>query len=185
MIVLAATMLLFGGRDLVSGLLALRDPGAQFSIRNVARGPAAEEAARKLEPIVAGVIDRHRPALRAMAIVSIALGAFILYAVAAVLSRDRNGRRLALLTAIFGIAYVLAGPPLTLSVWKEFVVAGGPLLLESLSAAGQAVAQTQAELLAALHMTAALVVVAGLGWCVLVLVYFGGRRGRELYGIRP
>jgi len=51
--------------------------------------------------------------------------------------------------------------------------------------AGQAVGRTQAELLAALNMTAALLVLAGVGWCVLVLVYFGGRRGRELYGIRP
>jgi hypothetical protein len=23
----------------------------------------------------------------------------------------------------------------------------------------------------------------GVGWCVLLLIYFGGRRGRELYGI--
>ena len=39
-------------------------------------------------------------ALRADAIASIAFGLFTLYAVAAVLSRDRNGRRLALLTAL-------------------------------------------------------------------------------------
>jgi hypothetical protein len=183
MIVLAATMLLFGGGALVNGLVALRDPGAQFSIRNIALAPAAEEAARKLEPIFAGSVDRHRPALRAKAIVSIGLGLFMLYAVAAILSRDRNGRRLALLTAIFGVAYLVAGLPLTMAVWKEVVVAGGPLLLEAFSAAGQTVARTPVELLAALNVMAALLVLAGVGWCVLVLVYFGGRRGRELYGL--
>jgi hypothetical protein len=186
MVVLAATMLLFGGGELVGGLMALRDPGARNAIRNVARPPAAEEAARKLEPILAGIVDRNRAALRADAIASIAFGLFTLYTVAAVLSRDRNGRRLALLTATSGIAFQLAELPLKMHIAKQTVAAGGVLILESFGAAGAGAGRTEAEVVAALNMIAALLALVGVGWCVLLLVYFGGRRGRELYGIsRP
>jgi len=181
MVVLAATMLLFGGGELVGGLLALRDPGARNAIRNVPRAPAAEEAARKLEPVLAGIVDRNRQALRADAIASVAFGLFMLYAVAAVLSRDRNGRRLALLTAIFGIAFQLAELPLKMHIAKQTVADGGALLLEAFSADG--VGRTQAELIAALDAIAGLLALVGIGWCVLVIVYFGGRRGRALYGL--
>jgi hypothetical protein len=107
MVVLAATMLMYGGLTLVQGLLMIRDPRTvgQHTIRNVARTPAAEESVRKLEPILDGIVDRHRTALRIDAVAKIGFGLFMLYTVAAVLSRDRNGRRLALLTAVFGIAY--------------------------------------------------------------------------------
>jgi hypothetical protein len=185
MIILAATMLLFGGGELVGGLLALRDPGARNAMRNVPRAPEAEEAARKLEPILAAIVDRNRTALRADAAASVAFGVFMLYAVAAVLSRDRNGRRLALLTATFGIALQLAELPLKMHIARQTVAAGGALLLQSFSVAGAGAGRTEAELIAALYMIAALLALVGVGWCVLVLVYFGGRRGRELYGLRP
>jgi len=183
MVVLAATMLLSGGMTLVGGLLAIRDPGARNALRNVPRPPAAEEAARKLEPILDSVVDRHRVALRVDSIASIAFGLFTLYAVAAVLSRDRNGRRLALLTAVFGIVYQLAELPLKMHIAKETVAVGGGLLAEIMSAAGEGAGRTQAELTAAQYTAAALLAAAGVGWCLLLLFYFGGRRGRELYGL--
>src|SRR3954469_18371083 len=60
MVVLAATMLLFGGGELVGGMVALLCPGARSAIGKVARAPAAEEAARKLEPILAAIVDHNR-----------------------------------------------------------------------------------------------------------------------------
>jgi hypothetical protein len=185
MIVLAATMLLFGGGELVGGLMALRDPGARNAIRNVPRPPAAEEAARKLEPILDDIVARNRQLLRADTIVSTAFGLFTLYAVAAVLSRDRNGRRLAVLTGVFGIAFQVAELPLKMHIARETVAAGGPLLSDVLNAAGEGVRRTESELVGALNMVAALLALLGIGWCVLVLVYFGGRRGQQLYGLRP
>jgi hypothetical protein len=185
MVVLAATMLLSGGMTLVAGLLALRDPAAGNVLRNVPRPPAADEAARKLEPILDEVVGRHRVALRVDSIASVAFGLFTLYAVAAVLSRDRNGRRLALLTAVFGIVYQLAELPLKIHIAKETVAAGGTLLAEMMSASGEGAGRTPAELMTALYTVAALLAAGGVGWCLLLLRYFGGRRGRELYGLRP
>jgi hypothetical protein len=146
----------------------------------VARPPAAEEAARKLEPILDSIVERHRTALRVAAIASIAFGLFTLYAVAAVLSRDRNGRRLALLTAAFGIIYQLGGLPLQMRIAKEMVAAG---LGEIMTAAGQGAGRTEAQLITTLYIAAALLAAVGVGWCVLLGWYFGGRRGRELYGL--
>ena len=90
--------------------------------------------------------------MRADAIASIAFGLFTLYTVAAVLSRDRNGRRLALLTADLGIAFQLAELPLKMHIAKQTVAAGGALILEAFDAAGGARGVTQAELIAALNV---------------------------------
>ena len=114
MVVLAATMLLFGGQTLIEGLLTVRDPKAIVRLvgNSQARTPLEEESQRKLEPIRDAIVARHRLALRVDAVASIGLGLFVLYAAAAALSRDRNGRRLALLTACFGFAFFagLAAP---------------------------------------------------------------------------
>ena len=188
MVVLAATMLLSGGLTLVGGLLMVRDPLSVElrALHSVASAPAAEEALKKVEPILREIHERHRVGLRVDAIASIALGLFTLYAVAAVLSRDRNGRRLALLTAVFGIVYQLGELPLSIQMSREFLAAAGPLLAEITSAGGEAAGRSQAELVATLDAAAArapLFAAVGVGWCLLLLVYFGGRRGRELYGL--
>jgi hypothetical protein len=184
MVVLAATMLLYGGRTLVEGLRVLRDPQAltRDIIPNVARSPAVDQAVDKLKPILDGIFARHRLGLRIDGVASIAYGLFTLFAVAAVLSRDRNGRRLALLTAVLGIAYQLGELPLSLTIAREVVAAGGPLFVEI----GQAAGRSQAELTAMLQAITArapVLTAIGVGWCVLLLVYFGGRQGRELYGL--
>lgn len=185
LIVLAATMLLFGGMTLVGGLLIARDPSAldRQVLRNEARAPAADEAARKLDPILQAIVARHRVGLRVDAIASIAFGVFTLYAVAAVLSRDRNGRLLAVMTAVFGILYQIGELPLKSRIARETFAAAGPLLVELTSAGGQTAARSPAEQIAAVQVVTALVAAVGVGWCVLLLVYFGGRRGRELYGL--
>jgi hypothetical protein len=186
LIVLGATMLLFGGKTLVQGLLMIRDPGTigRHAIPNVARPPEVEDAVRKLEPVLDEIVARHRFALRVDAVASTVFGLFTLYAVAAVLSRDRHGRLLALLTGALGIAYQIAELPLTARIASEIVAAAGPLFVQIMSSgAGEGGGRTQAEQLAALQLATALVAAIGLGWCLLLLVYFGGKRGRELYGL--
>ena len=191
MVVLAATMLLYGGMTLVGGLLVVRDPRAvaRQTIPNQARAPAADEAVRKLQPTLDAIVDHHRVGVRVDAIASIGYGLFTLYAVAAVLSRDRRGRRLALLTAAFGIAYQLGELPLKVRIARDTVAAAGPLLREIMATGGAGGGDSQAELtaraLATLDALTALVAAVGVGWCLLLLRYFGGRRGRELYGLLP
>jgi hypothetical protein len=184
MVVLAATMLLYGGRTLVEGLRVVRDPQTltRDIVPNVARSPAVDQAVDKLKPILDGIFERHRRGLLIDGAASIAYGLFTLFAVAAVLSRDRNGRRLALLTAVFGIAYQLGELPLSLAIAREVVAAGGPLFMEI----GQAAGRSQAELTAALQaitLRSPLLTAVGVAWSLLLLLYFGGRHGRDLYGL--
>lgn len=185
MIVLAATMLLYGGMTLVRGLLVAQDPRAvaRQTISNQPRTPEADEVVRKLQPTLNGIVDRHRVGVRLDAIASIAYGLFTLYAVAAVLSRDRSGRRLALLTALFGIAYQLGELPLEVRIARDMVAAAGPLLGEIMATGAADGGHSPAELMATLDVATALFAAVGVGWCLLLLRYFGGRRGRELYGL--
>jgi hypothetical protein len=185
MLVLAATMLLFGGQTLIEGLLTVRDPKAIVRLATLSqtRTPLEDEAQRKLEPVRNAIVDRHRAALRADAVASIALGLFVLYAAAAVLSRDPNGRRLALVTACAGITFHVASVVLWVRMAKETVDAAGPLLSEIAANAASAAGRGSSQLGTAVVARPPLLAAVGLGWCVLLLVYFGGRYGRELYGL--
>jgi hypothetical protein len=185
MVVLAATMLLFGGQTLIEGLLTVRDAKAivRLATHSQTRTPLEDEAQRKLEPIRDAIVARHRAALRADAVASIGLGLFVLYAAAAVLSRDPNGRRLALFTACAGIAFHVSSVLLWVRMAKETVDAAGPLLSEIAANAANAGGRASSQLGTAVVARPPLLAAVGVGWCVLLLVYFGGRYGRELYGL--
>jgi hypothetical protein len=180
LIVLAFAMLLFGGVTLVEGLVTIRDPKAltRMTLRDVAMTASQEAVLRKLAAIEGDVMARHRVALRLSAGFSIGFGLWTLYATAAVLSRDRNGRVLSLVTAVVAIAHRLAVVPLVLIMAGETVAAGGPLLAEF---AGGSVAEVQRMVMRREILAAAV----RIGWWLLVFLYFGGRRGRELYGLPP
>ncbi len=130
LIVLALAMLLFGSLTLVEGLLTIRDPKAlaRLTLRDVAMTASQEEVVRRIAAIDDAIIARHRTALRLNAGFSIAFGLWTLYATAAVLSRDRNGRMLALTTAVLGTAHRLAVLPLVIGVAREAAHDTGPLL---------------------------------------------------------
>ena len=68
---------------------------------------------------------------------------------------------------------------------RESGEATAPLLTELAGGAGSAGASlaevAQRMIIRARSISAAV----GIGWWVLVFLYFGGRRGRELYGLPP
>jgi len=184
MVVLGVTMLMFGGQTLVEGLLQVRDPKALVRqvTQSQARSPHEEETLAKLEPIQDAIIDRHRLALKVDAVASIVLGLFVLYASSAVLSRDRNGRAMAMASAYLCIAYHLNAVVLWVRMAMETIKAAGPLLGEITAQAGNQAAGRNLAPLAAVARSPMLAVI-GIGWCLLLLLYFGGRNGRELYGL--
>jgi hypothetical protein len=187
LIVLALAMLLFGGLTLIEGLLTIRDPKAlsRLTPRDVALTSSQEEIVRKIAAINAGVIDRHQGALRLKAAFGIVFGLWTLYATAAVLSRDRHGRVLALTTAVLGTAHRLAVVPLVVGMAREAAEITGPLLAE-LAAGADSPGASLAEVVHRMEIRRQVVAAAvGIGWWLLVFLYFGGRRGRELYGLPP
>src|SRR5512138_846775 len=165
MLALAATMMLFGGQTFIEGLLTVRDPKAIVRLvsHSQTRTPLEEESQRKLEPIQDAIVQRHRLALRIDAVASIGLGLFVLYAAAAALSRDRNGRRLALLTAVFGVGFFVGSLFLWVSMAKETVDAAGPLLAEIAAQAAHGSGRSSAQLGTAVVARPPLLAAVGVG----------------------
>ncbi len=187
---MASMMLLYGGLTLVSALFTLREPkaAAVVAIENVSHSSAQPELQRQLDAINEVILGRYRQAIRLGALISIGVALFTLYAVAAILSRDRHGRFLALCTAAVGIAYELGGLPYGVAMARLAAVDGAPLLAKVFIESGKQPPGTNpVELATRLHavIVAPPVVAAllGVGWCLIMVVYFGGRRGRTVYGI--
>jgi hypothetical protein len=188
--VLTSTMLIYGGLTLIGALVTLREPRAVpvMALENVARASDQAETAQKMDALSDAIVARYRSAVRAGAIISIGVALLTLYAVAAIVSRDRNGRMLALVTGWTGIAYQLGSLPLGVKMARQTAAGGAPLLAQVLIASGKEPPEmTAAELTVKLHamIIAPPFVAAGIGvvGCLALLVYFGGRRGRALYGL--
>ena len=188
--VLTSTMMLYGGLTLIGALVTLREPKAVpvMALENVARASDQTEMAQKMDALSDEIVAQHRGAVRLGAFISIGVALLTLYAVAAILSRDRNGRMLALVTGWTGIAYHLGSLPLGVRMARQAAVGGAPLLAQVLIASGKEPPEiTAADLTAKLHavIVAPPFVAAGIGivGCLALLAYFGGRRGRALYGL--
>lgn len=183
-------MLLASGYSLIRGVLKVRDPAVVLSV--VVSAPSAPEIeadlGRRLAAVRLATMGPHRAAVRMEAVGQVLLSLFGLYATAAVLSRDRHGRSLSLLTAGFVIVYRLGTLPVYLSLMRDYAARGADLLaLAILQSAGSRSDIASADL--ALRLRSAMVgepivvAVVGVGFALILVGYFGGRRGRQLYGI--
>jgi hypothetical protein len=188
--VLTSSMLVYGGVTLVSALLMLREPRAMavMAIENMTRPAesAAEstETVQKLEALSSAIVERYKPAVRAGALISLGVALLTLYTVAALLSRDPHGRKLAMVTAVVGIVYQLGGLPLGVVMAHRAATEGGPLLSQIVIDSGrEPPGFTAAQLPHLLVVPAILAGLLGALACLVLLYYFGGRRGRALYGL--
>ncbi|HEY4186749.1 MAG TPA: hypothetical protein VGP07_16850 [Polyangia bacterium] len=183
-------MLLASGYSLISGMLKLRDPGVVLSIvMNDAAGSEAEvQLSQKLAAVRQATVNPHRKAVRAEAVVEVLLALFGLYATAAVMARDRHGRLLALLMAAFVIVYRLGCLPVYLSLMRDYAEKGADLLalaiLQNASGGSDVSSADLAQRLRSAMIGEPIVVaVVGVACALLLIGFFGGRRGRRLYGI--
>jgi hypothetical protein len=187
LILLSALTLLYGGSLLVSSLDGLGHPhsSARPPIPR-ALTPAEEVLARQIADVDARVAGEHARALRGKAIASLPVGLVMLFAAAAMMSRDRRGRALALGAAWLGIAYQLATACLTYPVLRDFARAGAPLYAQFLALGNDAAGATPeliSKMLLASFTFTSVIAIAG---SLVMIRYFGGRRGRILYGLeRP
>jgi hypothetical protein len=188
--VLTSSMLVYGGVTLVSALLMLREPRAMavMAIENMARPSqsAAEstETMQKLEALSNAIVERHRAEVRAGALISLGVALLTLYTVAALLSRDPHGRKLAMVTASVGIAYQLGGLPLGVAMARQAATEGAAILSQVVIESGrEPPGFTPAQLPHLLVVPAILAGLLGALACLVLLYYFGGRRGRALYGL--
>jgi hypothetical protein len=190
--VLSSLILLYGGLLLVWGLSTLRDPMA------AARAPpprvfkSTDEAFDK-QLVAANVraVQGHQRSLRLLATGAVVVALVMLYAAAAALSRDRRGRAVALAAAWLGIGYQLASLPVYLPIAHDYAEVSTPLLLQRMEAEkAPGSPSTPPETAAAVARASAVAVpvgsaLIGIAGSVVLIGFFGGRRGRVLYGLEP
>jgi hypothetical protein len=184
LVLLSALTLLYGGSLLVSSLDGLGHPHAPARPPTPrALTPAEEVIARQIADVDARVAADHARALRGKALVSLPVGLVMLFAAAATLSRDRRGRALALGAAWLGIAYQLGTAALTYPVLRDFARAGAPLYAQFLALGTDAAGATPELISKMLMASFTFTVVVAISGSLIMIRYFGGRRGRVLYGL--
>jgi hypothetical protein len=210
LLILSSITLIYGGMMLVSGLNGLRDPTwlARRAV-NQPLSPADEARVEEANAVNLPILLAHTRAIRGYAAASMGFALLMLYAAAATLSRDRRGRTVMLVAAWAGMAYHLGSLPVVVPIIRDCAAASEPLMVrvasEQLAAAAaaaerggaagagalatppaeppptpEALAAEARRFIVALPFGGAL---AGVSGSVLLIVFFGGRRGRRLYGL--
>ncbi len=188
-VVLAMAMMVFGGHLLMGGLTTMRTLSAASRVPEVITGVEGSLAGDLRA--VSLVLDQSNPvAVRANVASKLVMALLLLFAVATVWASDPRGRWAVLFTAWAGIAYHLADAVFLYVVVRKGFIAAAPMLVSLANQRGVAAPPTVDELVElANNLTAVLSVmtlVVGIAFSWVLLVYFGGRRGRLLYGLeRP
>jgi hypothetical protein len=191
LVLLSALTLLYGGTLLVSSLEGLRHPHApiRLPVTSGARGeamtPEQDAIARQIAEVGARVAAQHPRALRGNALASLPVALVMLFAAASMLSRDRRGRGVALAAAWLGIAYHLGTLWLTFPLTRDLARSAGPLVAELVALGPNAArADLTPELMTKVIVASAVTATAmGILGSLVLIGYFGGRRGRVLYGL--
>jgi hypothetical protein len=176
-VVLAMAMLAFGGHLLTVGIGGLGRPAT------LPTSDAAVEL-QGIGAIVSSLAEAHPVAVRLNAISKVLLGLLLLYAVAAVFSSDPRARKATLVAAWVGIAYHFANGVFAFLVVRPGVVQAAPLLA-SLVASRRgpgAPALSGADMISLHDVFIVGTGLAGVAFSVLLLTFFGGRRGRGFFG---
>lgn len=190
-LILSSLMLVTSGSSLAFGLMRVQDPTTALPMDSAAKVNDTEaelQLSQRVAALRTATVTPHRRALRVDAIAEIALALFGLYATAAVLARDRHGRRLALAVGVAVIVYRLGSLPIYLALMRDYAEHGAELMAQALMQNPAFHTElTSADLTSGLKATmvkwpifVAVVCIAG---ALVMMLYFGGRRGRALYGI--
>jgi hypothetical protein len=186
LVLLSSLTLIYGGVLLVTSLEALRDPRAATRMPVTrAMTPAEDELARQLVDVGVQVATTHARSIRGNAAVSLPVALLMLFAAAATMSRDRRGRVVALVAGWTGIAYQLATLAFTFPLMRDYATQAAPLLARLVAMQGDArdgaaPPDVVAKVVMAFPVVTAAVAIAG---SLVLIGYFGGRRGRVLYGL--
>ncbi len=189
---MTSAMLIYAGLSLIDALSLLRRPHAATAaaIEDVARASGQIEAARRLAAVGEAIVAAHRAALRVEALACALVALVTLFAVAAIFSHDRRARLATVAAGWAGVLYQLAALPFGVAMARLAAEPGAPVLQQLLAQSGRdlhglAEADVAAALRAAVLMMPVLRAAMGIAWSMALLIFFGGRRGRAVFGQGP
>jgi hypothetical protein len=194
LVLLSSLTMLYGGFLLISSLDTLRDPQAAARVPLThALTPPEEALAKQLADVNAHVVGLHQRTLLGHAVAALPVALVMLFAAASTLSRDRNGRGVTLAAAWLGIAYQVGTLWVTFPIVRDYARLGAPLLAQLVTVqtdgavSGGVIANGQRatpEAVTKLLMGVPVVTtILGIAGSLVLIRYFGGRRGRVLYGL--
>jgi hypothetical protein len=186
---MTSAMLVYAGMSLVDALSLLRHPQAvtAAAVEDVARASGQIDAARRLAVVSDAVVAAHPLGVRVDAVAAGLVALLTLFAVAAIFSGDRRARRATVAAGWAGVAYQLGALPFGVAMARRAAEAGAPVLQEVLSQNGRdihglAAGDVSAALRAAVTMMPVVRSAMGIAWSLALLIFFGGRRGRTVFG---
>jgi hypothetical protein len=182
-VVLALAMLVFGGRLLITGIEQMSGSGMER--------PNEEGASAHIISDVKAVNDRveqsyreHPVAVRLNATSKVAMGLLMLLAVATVFAGDARARKAAMLAAWAGIAFQLTDVAFKLLILRKGMVAAAPVLVNLVARqSGAARAPSATAVISVLDIFLVSPGILGVLFSVVLLTFFGGRRGRSFFGV--
>jgi len=193
--VLAVLMLLAGARLFFGSLTDLRRLAtgrSMVEVRLDGLADANQEVLIRGQLALDEAVDRAHPvAAVVQAVARLALALAYLFAVAAVFSGDPRARPVSLIAAWAGMALHLGSGAFLLAVVRPGVARAVPVLQEVAAKAHARTGDAPPALADLAQLTSTLMVqvpllssALGVAFCVLLLVYFGGRRGDLFYNGR-
>jgi hypothetical protein len=181
-VVLALAMLVFGGRLLISGIGQMSGSGLERPNEEAASAHTVSDV-RAVNDQVERSYREHPLAVRLNAVSKAAMGLLMLFAVAAVFAGDARARKAAMLAAWAGIAFQIADVLFKLLILRKGMVAAAPVLVNLVARqSGVARAPSASAVISALDIFIVSLGVLGVLFSVVLLAFFGGRRGRSFFG---
>jgi hypothetical protein len=188
LVLVAALMLMSATRLGLSGLLTLTGNGGGAGGSNALVVSPEEAAAKAVESAMQRVEQSHGRAVKAHACIQVGIALLVLLVVSSVFTLDPRGRSMALVAGWVGVAYHLANAMFGLVILRPEILKMAPAMVAKLSGSIPGANADDAMLSTIKVLSIVMPVMAagfGIMFCVLILVFFGGRRGRQLYGLEP
>lgn len=186
LVLVAALMLISATRLGLSGLLTLSGSGSAAGGSTALVVSPEEAAAKAVESAMQRVEQTHSRAVKTHAVVQIGIALLVLFVVSAIFTLDPRGRKMALVAGWVGVSYHLANAAFGIAILRPEILRMAPQMIAKLSAAAPG-AKIDDAMLGTFRVLSIMMplLAAGFGimFCVVILVFFGGQRGRRLYGL--
>jgi hypothetical protein len=178
-------MLVFGGRLLIAGIGQMSGSGLERPNEEAASAQTVAQV-RAVNDQVERAYLEHPLAVRLNATSKVTMGLLMLFAVAGVFASDLRARKAAMLAAWAGIAFQGTDVLFKLLVLRKGMVAAAPLLVDLVARQSGAARPPSASAVIWV-LDICIVSLGGLGvlFSVVLLTFFGGKRGRSFFGVEP